>query len=571
MTSSDSKLFQTHNSTLDNAVKAIHSRSFWSAYPEVPSGKIYGEAAREDGEAAFKKQLNSPFKLDQPGATGTPGTVGAEQSPFGFDLGITYPKPDINALIKAAQTAQQQWKKTSIEDRVGIAIEILHRLNKRSFELAFSVMHTTGQGFMMAFQAGGPHAQDRGLEAVAYAYVAMTQAPHQSQWTKQVSKTDSVTLNKTFHIVPRGLGLVIGCSTFPTWNSYPGLFASFVTGNAVIVKPHPGAILPLALTVAIARDVMREHGIDPNVVTLAADDVKAPITKDLVQRPEITIIDYTGSSAFGDWIEQNAKHAAVFTEKAGVNSAIIDSTDNLRGMTGNLAFSLSLYSGQMCTTTQNIFIPSTGIDTDDGHKSFDETAGAIVKALDWLLGDPKRGAEILGSVQNSATAKRIEQAKKEGGTVLREAAPVANEFFPKARVHSPLVLKIKAGDEKLYMREMFGPIVYIIETKDTNQGIELAARIAREHGAITAAVYSTDNDVLEKAEEALIDAGVPVSCNLTGQIYVNQSAAFSDYHVSGANPAGNATLCDLAYVTPRFRLVQSRVPVPAAQPVGASA
>ena len=27
-------------------------------------------------------------------------------------------------------------------------------------------MHTTGQGFVMAFQAGGPHAQDRGLEAV---------------------------------------------------------------------------------------------------------------------------------------------------------------------------------------------------------------------------------------------------------------------------------------------------------------------------------------------------------------------------------------------------------------------
>ena len=31
-------------------------------------------------------------------------------------------------------------------------------------------MMTTGQGWMMAFQAGAPHAQDRGLEAVAYAW-----------------------------------------------------------------------------------------------------------------------------------------------------------------------------------------------------------------------------------------------------------------------------------------------------------------------------------------------------------------------------------------------------------------
>lgn len=561
-------LFDNHKSTLDHALKAIHERSYWSAYPEIPSGKIYGESARADGDAAFKNYLNNTFPLDQPGAS---STVGNEQSPYGFDLGITYPKPDLNKLIEAARAAQKQWKKASVEERVGVCLEVLHRLNQRSFELAFAVMHTTGQGFMMAFQAGGPHAQDRGLEAVAYSYAAMTQAPHETTWTKRVSKEDSETLSKTFHIVPRGIGVVVGCSTFPTWNGYPGLFATLATGNAIIIKPHPGAILPLAITVKIARDVLSENGFDPNVITLAADTVDTPITKELVTNPAVSIIDYTGGSAFGNWIEDNTKHAVVFTEKAGVNPAVIDSTDNLKAMTGNIAFTLSLYSGQMCTTTQNIFIPAGGIDTDQGHKSFDETAGAIVKALDWLLGDPKRGAEILGAIQNTDTANRIEKVKKDGGKVLRESTPVENEHFPDARVRSPMVIKVKAGDETLYMRETFGPIVYVIETKDTDEAIELAARCAREQGAITAAVYSTNDDVLSKAEEALIDAGVPVSCNLIGHIYVNQSAAFSDFHVSGANPAGNATLCDLAYVTPRFRFVQSRIPVPSATPAAANA
>ena len=31
----------------------------------------------------------------------------------------------------------------------------------------------------MAFQAGGPHAQDRGLEAVAYAYEEQARTPRQ--------------------------------------------------------------------------------------------------------------------------------------------------------------------------------------------------------------------------------------------------------------------------------------------------------------------------------------------------------------------------------------------------------
>ena len=216
----------------------------------------------------------------------------------------------------------------------------------------------------------------------------------------------------------------------------------------------------------------------------------------------------------------------------------------------------------MCTTSQNIFIPKDGIETGQGLTSFDDVAGAIVKAVDWLLGDPKRGAELLGAIQNERTLRRIDQAKSAGGEVLRESTPVQNEMFPDARVRSPLILKVDASQQNLFMREMFGPIAYIIETANTDQGIELAAKAARELGAITCSVYSTNQEVLAKAQDAAADAGVALSCNLTGQIWVNQSSAFSDFHVSGANPAGNATLSDAAFVVNRFRVVQSRVMVP---------
>src|SRR5205823_4555340 len=133
------------------------------------------------------------------------------------------------------------------------------------------------------------------------------------------------------------------------------------TGNAVVVKPHPGAILPLAITVEIARDVLKEAGFDPNLVTLAADAPEEPITKQLVCHPDVAIVDFTGSSSFGEWIEANARQAVVFTEKAGVNPVIVDSVDDLKGMVRNLAFTISLYSGQMCTTSQNIYLPKNGI------------------------------------------------------------------------------------------------------------------------------------------------------------------------------------------------------------------
>jgi hypothetical protein len=41
---------------------------------------------------------------------------------------------------------------------------------------------------------------------------------------------------------------------------------------------------------------------------------------------------------------------------------------------------------------------------------------------------------------------------------------------------------------------------------------------------------------------------------------LNFAAAYSDYHVTGLNPAGNATLTDLAFVASRFRITQVRAP-----------
>ncbi|MCF6216614.1 MAG: phenylacetic acid degradation protein PaaN [Emcibacter sp.] len=549
---SQSSLFERHKATLEGGIAASRSREYWTAYPESASPRIYGETASADGETAFKSYLDKNFDLDQPGNI---GTVGSERSPYGFDLGVTYPKVDAAALVSGVEAIRQDWAKASIETRTGICLEILDRINKRSFEIAFSVMHTTGQAFMMAFQAGGPHAQDRGLEAVVYAYEDMTRTPAVARWEKPQGKRDPIVMEKHFTVVPRGIGVVIGCSTFPTWNSYPGLFADLVTGNAVIIKPHPGGILPAAISVQICRDVLAEEGFNPNIVTLAADSVDEPIAKELALRPEVKLIDFTGSTGFGNWLEDNARQALVYTEKAGVNGVIIDSTDNFRGMIGNLAFTLSLYSGQMCTTPQNIFIPQGGIETEDGPKSFDEVVQALAMGVEKLNSDDARACAILGAVQSEATLKRIAEYGK-GDNVVLASRSVAMDGFDKATIQTPLILK--ATDESSYSKELFGPISYVVPTKNTEDSLNIFENSVKNNGAISFGIYSTSDAILDQAEAAACRSGVAVSFNLTGGVYVNQTAAFSDFHATGCNPAANAALSDTAYVSNRYRVVQSR-------------
>ena len=547
-------LLDKHRATIDGALNAIATRGYWSAYNEMPSPKVYGETAPDDGKKAFEAHLGQQFALGQPGQS---GWHGGEQSPYGIELNVQYPVCDIEALIAAGEAAMGGWQKAGADGRTGICLEILDRLNKQSFEIAHAVMMTTGQGWMMAFQAGAPHAQDRGLEAVAYAYREQRFVPAETVWEKPQGKNPPLVMKKHFEVVGRGVGVVVGCGTFPTWNTYPGLFAALATGNAVIVKPHSNAILPAAITVRTIRAVLAENGIDPNLVTLCV--AGRAETQKLVTHARVKSVDFTGGNVFGQWLIDNCRQAQVYAELAGVNNIVIDSTDAYKRMLGNLAFTLSLYSGQMCTTSQAILVPAGGIDTEDGHKSFDDVCADLGKAVTGFLSKPEVAHAVLGAIQSADTLKRIEEAASgKYGTVVLAPQKLDNPDFPKAEVRTPVLLACDAGEEAKYMEERFGPISFIVKVADTAAAIALSERIVATHGALTAGVYSTKPEVIEAMTEATWRSKVALSINLTGGVFVNQSAAYSDYHGTGGNPAANASYADSAFVANRFRVVQRR-------------
>jgi phenylacetic acid degradation protein paaN len=554
MTETPHPLYAAHAETLTRALDAIIHRGYWSAHAESPSPRVYGETAAAEGEAAFRAYLGGDFPLDQPG---TGDRVATEVSPYGIALDVRYPHAEPDALVAAATAALPAWRDAGPQARAGVCLEILHRLHQHVFELANAVQYTTGQAFVMAFQAGGAHALDRALEAIAYAYAEMTRHPATADWEKPAGRGEPLRMTKTFHVVPRGVALVIGCNTFPTWNSWPGLFASLVTGNPVVVKPHPRAVLPLAITVRYAREVLAEAGFDPDLVLLAAEAPGEKLASDLALHPAVKIVDFTGSTEYGDWLETHARQAAVFTEKAGVNTVVVDSTDDFAGMCRNIAFSLTLYSGQMCTTPQNILVPTAGIDTDQGHKSVAEVAAGLAEAVDKLTADPARAVAVTGAIVNEPVLARLAEAARVGEVVL-PSREVTDPAHPDAVVRTPMIVRLGADAAAVYGREWFGPVSFVVETDSTEHSLEIFRKTVAARGALTASVYATDPKVLDAAEQAAVDAGVHLSCNLTGGVFVNQSAAFSDFHASGANPAANSALTDGAYVASRFRIVQSR-------------
>ena len=348
--------------------------------------------------------------------------------------------------MAAVEAAEAGWRKAGPEAWVGVSLEILDRINKASFEIANAVMHTTGQAFVMAFQAGGPHAQDRGLEAVAYAWDQMRRVPAQAMWEKPQGRNEPLRMEKRFRIVPRGVALVIGCSTFPTWNGYPAHFREprdrQCGHRQAASERDPAARDHRAHR---ARRAGAKAASIPNVVTLVAHDAGDNIAQTLALRPEIKIVDFTGSTANGRWLEEHARQAQVYTEKAGVNQVIIDSAADFKGLVRNLAFSLALYAGQMCTAPQNIYVPKDGIDTAGGPPDVRRGRGRRSRRASTSCSPTTRARSRCSapSPTTACCAGSRPRARSATSRSTRERSPHAQ--FPDATIRTPLIVKLAQG------------------------------------------------------------------------------------------------------------------------------
>jgi phenylacetic acid degradation protein paaN len=562
MTETLAQLTERHAALIAAAIDAVETRKNWSPFRDSPSGKFHAPGKADEGKAAFEAQLGRPFDLEQPGITGRSGD---EVSPFTRKaLGISYPVSNPEKLIAAASAAMSGWRKVDPEARIALCLEMAMRLYARNFEMAHSVMHVAGQSYTQAFSGSGPNALDRGIEALAYAAKAMRAVAPTARWNRTFGKED-VSLDKAYTLVPRGIGLVICCASFPTWNAYPAMFASLATGNPVIVKPHPIAILPMAIAVQECRRALVDYGCDANLVTLAVDTLDAPIAQRFIDDPAVQIIDFTGSPRYGGHLERTITGKQLFTETAGINSVVLESCNDLEATATAIARATSLFSAQMCTSPQNVYVPASGVETRDGHATFEDVAQVLVAAIDTIANNPPLAAGIMGAVQAQPSCETVLELEERAqahpqAKVLRRPTSYLHPDFPEARTMTPLVVALPAGNGALYAEEHFGPVLFVIAAESGDAGVAEATALAREHGAISSYLYSADEAFIDRSLDAYAESGMNLSINLHGAMWANFAAAYSDYHVTGLNPAGNACLADLAFVVSRFCIVQHRRP-----------
>lgn len=550
-------LFDKHIATLRKAVAAAEGRTPWSHYPEAVGER--GEDALSAGRAAFDAYRDASFYLDQPGVI---GRVGVERSPYGLPLNISYPQCNANTLIVAASGAMASWANAGPDTRTGVCLEILDRLYGYGIELAHAVMHTTGQPFSFAYRHSLVGGLMRGIEAVAMAYREMKQVPGQTRQEVPQGKQPAISIERTYRIAPRGVALAIGSASDPTWSAWPGMFASLATGNPVIVQAHPAATLPLAMTVAVARQTLKEAGFDPNLFSLLADDLGSSSATIVGLRSEVRIIDCAGETDTANWLEENAHQAAIFALKNGINCVVVDSVVDYKGMLRNLAVSLCRNSGQLATAPRLILVAREGIRGAGGAITVDQFGRDLAFAVGKLVEDPQRAVEVLGALQSAALfdeiAARRDRLDDGEGAVLRDSYRINHPQWPDALVVTPLLLKQALGDDNRFLDDVRGPVTFVASAGTTVEALASAERVMRDKGALNFSVYTDSVPLRQMAEDIAARIGVALNLNLTGNLLPSQADAFVDFYATGENPAATCSLVDAAFVARRFYVVQTR-------------
>ncbi len=181
------ELTAQHRPSLDQALEDnAHARVLATRTPAPEGLRTAGRHGQ--GQGRLDALLGSRLDLGQPGTD----WVGGEISPYGIELGVTYPHADVDVLLPrhAGRTAGLA-RRGRGDARDGL-LEILKRIADRARVRARGHAHQRpGLRPTMAFQAGSPHAQDRGLEAVAYAYVEQVRTPTPDRPSPRASATRS--------------------------------------------------------------------------------------------------------------------------------------------------------------------------------------------------------------------------------------------------------------------------------------------------------------------------------------------------------------------------------------------
>ncbi|MFI7166485.1 aldehyde dehydrogenase family protein [Rhodococcus erythropolis] len=428
---------------------------------------------------------------------------------------------DADAAVESARTAQETWAALDLEERLRYLSRTADVIEGHIRELAELESQEMGKPIPVAeqFITGGISALRTSVEqARTYPFVADVTAPGEPGRTI---------------VIRQPLGVV---ALIIPWNfSVSSILASIgpliAAGDTVVIKPSEKAPLSAARLVEL-------FDMPPGVVNLLHGDARAG--RPLVEHEAVKLVHFTGSVEAGRSVGVAAakRLQRSILELGGNDPVIVDSDVDVVATAKAVAMSTFINSGQICTSSERIYV----------HRTIaDEFTHALVAEAEAfaMIDDPD--SDGLGPIVDDAQRKimhaHVLDAVAHGATILvgGELPDRLGYFYPAT------VLTGATPDMRIMNEETFGPIAPITVVDSFDEAITLANGTSF---GLASTVYSRNPENLKRCGE--INAAI---------VWINEwqsggvGVTYEPWGLSGVGATGGAASFDAA--TRPFSMVYS--------------
>jgi len=295
-----------------------------------------------------------------------------------------------------------------------------------------------------------------------------------------------------WHRKPLGVIAAITPFNFPLNLVAHKVAPALAAGNAVVLKP--AGTTPL--TSALLCEILQEAGLPDGAINFVPGPGSS-VGDALVSDPRVAMVTFTGSPPVGRHILAKAGIKRVTLELGNTAPVIVASDADLDWAAKRCAFGAFYYSGQVCISTQRVYVAAP---------IFDEFTDRLVAATKQMaVGDPLDERTEVGPMIQQSEAERIErwvnEAKVGGARVLvgdkREGS-----------IYWPTLLRDVQPEMNVMAQEAFGPVASVVPYVTFDEALRLADRTAY---GLQAAVFTRDIDSVLTAMNRLNFGGVIVN------------------------------------------------------------
>lgn len=223
-------------------------------------------------------------------------------------------------------------------------------------------------------------------------------------------------------------------------------------GCTVVIKPAPQA----PMTCLAFAELFKEVGYPAGAINVLCCAI--PVAEKLVKDERVAKLSFTGSDKVGWYLKSICGKKKITLELGGNAAVIVDEDADLEGISDLVAKGAYLYAGQICISTQRIFVHA---------KVYDKFEKALIESIKKLkVGDAKDKDVSVGPVIDKGHLKRINDwvmEAKEKGAKLLLGGKIQNESH---NLFQPTLITNSTPDMKVAAEEVFGPVA-IIEKADS--------------------------------------------------------------------------------------------------------